>query len=115
MLDDLGLKSQQVQEIFLISKMSKLALEPIQAPVLWVPGFFPQGKRPRCESDHSPPPSVEVKNEWSYTSTPPHMPSWHRERQVTFYISIRLCGVTSHKTVTLPHQVKSKFVKNFIM
>jgi hypothetical protein len=27
-------------------------------------------KRPGCETDHSPPSSDEVKNEWSYTSTP---------------------------------------------
>jgi hypothetical protein len=28
-------------------------------------------KRPGHEAHHSPPSSVEVKNEWSYTSTPP--------------------------------------------
>jgi hypothetical protein len=28
-------------------------------------------KRPRREADHSPPSSAEVKNAWSYTSTPP--------------------------------------------
>jgi hypothetical protein len=27
-------------------------------------------KRPRCEADHSPPPSAEDKNAWIYTSTP---------------------------------------------
>jgi len=27
-------------------------------------------KRPGRESDHSPPLSAEIKNEWSYTSTP---------------------------------------------
>jgi len=30
-------------------------------------------KRPGREADHSPPPSIEVKHEWSYTSV---MPSW---------------------------------------
>jgi hypothetical protein len=34
-------------------------------------GSFPGVKRPRREADHSPPPSAEVKNAWSYTSTPP--------------------------------------------
>jgi hypothetical protein len=29
-------------------------------------------KRPVCEADHSPPSSAEVKNAWSYTSTPQH-------------------------------------------
>jgi hypothetical protein len=28
-------------------------------------------KRPGCEADHSSPSSAEVKNAWSYTSTPP--------------------------------------------
>jgi hypothetical protein len=31
----------------------------------------------RSEADHSPPSSAEVKNAWSYTSTP--MSSWHRD------------------------------------
>jgi hypothetical protein len=35
-------------------------------------GLFPLGiKRPGREADHSTPSSVEVKNAWSYTSTPP--------------------------------------------
>jgi hypothetical protein len=34
-------------------------------------GSFPGVKRPEREADHSPPSSVEVKNEWSYTFTPP--------------------------------------------
>jgi len=28
-------------------------------------------KRPRCEADHLPPSSAEVKNAWTYDSTPP--------------------------------------------
>jgi hypothetical protein len=34
---------------------------------LWVPRI----KRPGREADQSPPPSADVKNAWSYTSTPP--------------------------------------------
>jgi hypothetical protein len=34
-------------------------------------GSFPGVKRQGRGADHSPPPSAEVKNEWSYTSTPP--------------------------------------------
>jgi hypothetical protein len=34
-------------------------------------GSFPGVKRPGREADHSPPSSAEVKNSWSYTSTPP--------------------------------------------
>jgi hypothetical protein len=34
-------------------------------------GSFPGGKDPPGrEADHSPPPSAEVKNAWSHTSTP---------------------------------------------
>ena len=42
---------------------------PTEPPVKWLPGFFPRGlKRLRRDFDHSPPPSAEVKNEWSYVS-----------------------------------------------
>jgi hypothetical protein len=34
-------------------------------------GSLPRVKRPEREADHSPPSSAEVKNAWSYTSTPP--------------------------------------------
>jgi hypothetical protein len=35
--------------------------------------LFPSGvKRPKSEGDHSLPSSVEVKNIWIYTPTPPH-------------------------------------------
>jgi hypothetical protein len=45
---------------------------PTQPPGQWVPGFFSLGvKRPGRDANHSPPPSAEVKNSWSYTSTPP--------------------------------------------
>jgi hypothetical protein len=41
-------------------------------PNQWVPGALSLGiKRPGREADHSPPSSSEVKNVWSYTSTPP--------------------------------------------
>jgi hypothetical protein len=42
------------------------------APVQWVPGAIFLGvKRPGSKADHSPPSSAEVKNVWSYKSTPP--------------------------------------------
>jgi hypothetical protein len=34
-------------------------------------GSFPGVKQQGCEADHSPPSSAEVRNTWSYTSTPP--------------------------------------------
>jgi hypothetical protein len=44
---------------------------PTQPPIQWVPGVLSlRVKRPGREADHSPPSSAEVKNAWSYTSTP---------------------------------------------
>jgi hypothetical protein len=49
-----------------------MALEPTQPPIQWVPGALSLGvKWPEREVDHSPPSSAEVKERWSYTSTPP--------------------------------------------
>jgi hypothetical protein len=49
------------------------ALRPIQSPIQWVPGVLsPRVKHPGNEADHLPPPSVEVKKMWIYTSTPPY-------------------------------------------
>ena len=53
------------------SKLSRLALESAQPPIHWVLYSFPGLKRPVHETEHSPPSTVEVKNEWNYTSTPP--------------------------------------------
>jgi hypothetical protein len=40
--------------------------------IQWVPGALSQRvKRPKRETDHSPPSSAEVKNAWNYTSTLP--------------------------------------------
>jgi len=50
--------------IFLSDITSKLALEPTQVPIQWVPGALSLGvKQPGREGDHSPPTNVEVKNE----------------------------------------------------
>jgi hypothetical protein len=42
-----------------------------QLPTQWVPGTPSlEVKRPRLETDHSPPPNARIKRTWSYTSTP---------------------------------------------
>jgi hypothetical protein len=51
---------------FLFSETSRLALGPTCRPRR----SLPRVKQPRREIKHSPPSSAEVKNEWSYTSTP---------------------------------------------
>jgi hypothetical protein len=51
---------------------SRPALGPAQTPIQRVPGALSLAvKRPELEAYHSPPSSVEVKNSWSCTSTPP--------------------------------------------
>jgi hypothetical protein len=52
----------------------RTALGPIQPPIQWAPGALSLGvKQLEYEADHSPPSSAEVKNEWSYTSTPQYV------------------------------------------
>jgi hypothetical protein len=49
---------------FLITTASRLALGATQPHIQWITGDLSLGiKRPECEADHSPPSSVEVKNE----------------------------------------------------
>jgi hypothetical protein len=50
---------------------------------------FPGVKRPGRETDNSPPSSAEVKNAWSYTSTPQYVfMTWCsvKQRDFTFYL-----------------------------
>jgi nitrate reductase cytochrome c-type subunit len=44
-------------------------------------GSFDRGKQMRNEAEHSPPPSVMVRNQWNFNSTPPIYPhAVERER-----------------------------------
>jgi hypothetical protein len=64
--------SQQGQGIFLFRV--HMVLDLTQPPVRWVLGALTPGiKRLGCEADHWSPSSVDVKNAWSYTSTPQHV------------------------------------------
>jgi len=56
-------------EMFLFSTAFGAFLGPTQPPFQCVP----EVKRPERETDHSPTSSVEVKNPWSYTSTPQYV------------------------------------------
>jgi hypothetical protein len=70
-LDNLGFESRQGLGIFPFITASRQPLGHTQLPMQWGPGSLSFGaKRPGRESDHSPPSSAEVKNVWSYTSTP---------------------------------------------
>jgi len=59
------------QEIFYFSKISTLAVGPNQPTIQEIPGFFRGVEWPGHEVNHKPPSSAKVKNEYSYTSTPP--------------------------------------------
>jgi hypothetical protein len=62
-LDDRGSK---------FTTASRPALGPTQPHIQWVKEALSlRVKRSGREADHSPPSSVEVKNAWSYNSTPP--------------------------------------------
>jgi len=67
-----GFDSWLGQGILLLATTSRPVLGTTQPPIQWVQGALSPGvKRSRREADHSPPPSAELKNTWSYTSTPP--------------------------------------------
>jgi hypothetical protein len=58
--------------IFLLITACTPTLESSQPPIQWIPGTLSTGvKRPGHEAAQSPASSVEVKNAWNYTSTPP--------------------------------------------
>jgi len=66
-----GLESQQGLENFLFTTRSRPAPGPTQPPIQWVPDTISLGvKRPVREAYHSPLPSTEVNNAWSYISDP---------------------------------------------
>jgi hypothetical protein len=48
-------------------------------------GSFPGVKRPGRGADHPTPPSSEVENEYSYTSTPPLGPGGLYRVNITLY------------------------------
>jgi hypothetical protein len=58
----LGFDSRRGLGIFLFTTASRTALGPTQPPIQWVPGTLSLGlKRQGRETDHSSPPSAEVK------------------------------------------------------
>jgi hypothetical protein len=86
-----GFESRQRPGIFFFTTASRPALGPTQPPVQLVPGALSLGvKRPGREHDHSPPSSAEVKNAWSYTSTPQNaFIAWYSVKaQGQFYLYI---------------------------
>jgi hypothetical protein len=85
---------------FLSSKSSRRALGFTQLPIQWVPGALSQWvKRPRRETDHSPPVSAEVKKMWIYIHS------------LTRLHSVVLNSLSTATTLPLPYHVLT--VKSF--
>jgi hypothetical protein len=62
MIRVLRLNSWQGLGIFLFTIVSRMALEPAQPPIQWVPGALSLGvEQPGREADHLAPSSAEVK------------------------------------------------------
>jgi hypothetical protein len=79
--------------------VSRTALRPTQPPIQCVRGALSLGvKRPGRDADHSSPSSAEVKNAWSYTSTPQ-------------YVFIAWCLVKHRDNFTLPYKTYIMTVK----
>jgi hypothetical protein len=77
----LGFDSRRGLGIFLFATASKTALGPTQPPIQWVPGALSLGvKRSGREADHSPSPSVEVKELVELYFHSPNTPSWRDAR-----------------------------------
>jgi hypothetical protein len=70
-LNDQGFESQQGLGTFLFTTASRLTLGPTHPPIQWVAGALSLGlKWSGHEADHSSPSNAQVKNVWTYTSTP---------------------------------------------
>jgi hypothetical protein len=110
-LDDRGVGVRVPVGSGIFSTSSRPALGPTQPPIQWVAGALSPGvKRPRCEADHSPPTSAEVKKMWLYTSTPPYaFMAWCliSEAQGRLCLYLYLLRVVSKGLWTLPR----KFIK----
>jgi hypothetical protein len=94
-LDDRGFESRQGMGIFLFTTASRLALGPTQPPIQWVSGALSPGvKRSRCEIDHSPPSSSEVKECVELYLHSPNTPSWRgaqlKKAQGQLYLYLHL-------------------------
>jgi hypothetical protein len=108
-----GVRVRQGLGILLFTSRFRPSLEPTQPPNQWVTGALSLGVKQRGrEADHSPPSSAEVRNAWSYTSTPPKrldgvMHSWKKESTVT---PLPYCMQSETTTLQNPNLKQTKGV-----
>jgi hypothetical protein len=70
---------------FVFSKTPRQVLGTTQASIQYILWFFPGINLPGREVIHPLPWGAEVKNEWSYTSTPLYMPHGTDKEDVTLH------------------------------
>jgi hypothetical protein len=56
-------------------------------------------KQQDCAADHSLLSTTEINNEWSYTSTQPHKPSWCADGNLYLYLNLH--RLAAHRLVTI--------------
>ena len=84
-LDHMGSKSWQRQESYPFSETFRPDLGPTRLLFKSTGGYFP-GAMWLVHWDHqSPPSTAKVKNEWSYTTTPPNMHSQNVQGQLFLF------------------------------
>ena len=76
--------------IQLFSRTSRLALGLTQPHIYWVPGALSTGVK-------WPPPTANVKNEWTYTSTPPYAFMQCTGKTMHFLCNLPVCNVMHSK------------------
>jgi len=76
--------------IQLFSRTSRLTLGLTQPPIYWVPGALSTGVK-------WPPPTANVKNEWTYTSTPPYAFMQCTGKTMHFLCNLPVCNVMHSK------------------
>jgi hypothetical protein len=103
--------------ILLFTTAFRTALGPTQPPIECVPRDLSQGvKRPGREADQSPASSAEVKNAWSYTSTPQYVfVAWClvKHRQLYLYLYVASFNIRV-KLADYRNPCQLKCVNNFL-
>jgi hypothetical protein len=104
--------------IFLLPTAFREALEPTRPPIPRVTEVISLGvKRPGREADHSPPSSAEIKNAWSYTSTPQYVfMAWYlvKQRDFNFYPYQSLTWGPFEKFVDSPYYSESQLCRSAV-
>ena len=78
--------SVEPRDFFLYSKMSG-QVPGLTQPLHGYKDSFPGAKWLECEDNHWPPSNAEVRNDWSYTSTPPVGLHGMDRENFTFYLA----------------------------